>query len=173
MDELLTATPEDFAQAWTDEYGVQYSQDRKRLLRSTNPNLSFYTVPEGTEFICNKAFKHVDEEVEEFETYEGYSVGYLVETPLSHLLSIELPASLRVIGINAFYYCKELETVKFAANGLEQIYGSAFKHCFKLRNITLPESLTYMGYQSLPKHLKDIHIPEGVSDSINYIFGIK
>ncbi len=55
-EELTPAKEEEFIDAWTDEHGVKYSQDRKRLLHNTNPNLTSYTVPEGTEVICDNAF---------------------------------------------------------------------------------------------------------------------
>lgn len=48
-------TDEDLYLSVTDEYGVIYSSDGKRLLKG-NKDLSEYTVKEGTEVICDNAF---------------------------------------------------------------------------------------------------------------------
>ncbi|MBQ7280165.1 MAG: leucine-rich repeat protein [Bacteroidales bacterium] len=52
---ITTPTEEDFKNAWTDEYGAKYSQDRKRLLKGPN-NLEEYTILQGTTVICDGAF---------------------------------------------------------------------------------------------------------------------
>lgn len=49
-------TTDDLAEAWTDEWGVKYSPDHKRLLRAPWDFDGHYECPEGTETIGNKAF---------------------------------------------------------------------------------------------------------------------
>ncbi|MCF0187173.1 MAG: leucine-rich repeat domain-containing protein, partial [Bacteroidaceae bacterium] len=41
--------------AWTDEFGVKYSKDRKRLLEGVD--IEEYRIKEGTKVICYRAFK--------------------------------------------------------------------------------------------------------------------
>ena len=43
-----------------DLYGVIYSLDGKRLLDASNCNCEIYTIMEGTEYICEEAFKKED-----------------------------------------------------------------------------------------------------------------
>ena len=63
------------------------------------------------------------------------------------LKSVTLPASLKTIGKNAFYYAG-LETVAFEANSaLETIGATAFRNCTALVNVYLPASITSIGYQ--------------------------
>ena len=47
---------EDKKDAWTDEYGVQYSKDGKKLLKCTDRGLKNYTIRQGTRSICDHAF---------------------------------------------------------------------------------------------------------------------
>lgn len=77
-------TKEDLANAWTDEYEVKYSLDKKRLLKAPN-NLNKYLVKSGTIVICNKAFCQCKE-----------------------LQSVQLPNSVTTIGDFAFYNCEKL-----------------------------------------------------------------
>lgn len=53
-------TEEDLAESWTDEYGVKYSKDRKRLL-SAPYGIRNYAIPNGTNVICDKAFHKIHE----------------------------------------------------------------------------------------------------------------
>jgi hypothetical protein len=48
-------TEEDKKDAWTDEFGVRYSKDGKKLLKRTR-NLTNYTIRQGTRSICDEAF---------------------------------------------------------------------------------------------------------------------
>lgn len=77
-------TEEDLDNAWTDEYGVKYSADNKRLLKAPN-NLNKYLVRSGTTVICNNAFSQCRE-----------------------LQSIQIPNSVTTIGDFAFYNCGKL-----------------------------------------------------------------
>jgi hypothetical protein len=47
---------EDKKDAWTDEFGVKYSKDGKKLLESTNRYLKNYTIKKGTRSIGDCAF---------------------------------------------------------------------------------------------------------------------
>ncbi len=53
--ELAIVTEEDLKQAITDEFGIEYSIDGKRLLRFVTSCTNIVRVKEGTEVICEKA----------------------------------------------------------------------------------------------------------------------
>ena len=90
QEDLSTeVTEEDLANAWTDEYGVMYSTDRKRLLKIKDyPNLDkwYYSIKSGTKVICNEAF-------------HPWRSLYIRES----FASINLPESVECIGENAFF----------------------------------------------------------------------
>ena len=79
-------TEEDKKDAWTDEFGVKYSKDGKKLLESTDYGLTNYTIRQGTRSICDAAFP-----------------GDLDDAP--SLQSITIPDSVTSIGVSAFAFC--------------------------------------------------------------------
>ena len=79
-------TDEDLANAWTDECGVKYSSNRKRLL-TTPAIIKNYSIKNGTIVICNNAFSQCRE-----------------------LQSVQIPNSVTAIGDFAFYNCVKLNS---------------------------------------------------------------
>lgn len=111
IEEVLStkATEEDFKDAIEDEYGVMYSRDGKKLLKASS---SFrekeYVVREGTEVICDDAFRGC-----------------------RSLQSITIPNSVTKIGYYAFSYCESLQSVTIP-NSVTKIGDGAFRWCTHL-----------------------------------------
>lgn len=86
----------------------------------------------------------------------------------SLLREVELPASLRDLGATAvthgvFAGCVSLEKVTFEkGSNLEKIGDFAFYHCENLREIEIPNSVTYIGSASFfsCSSLMELTIPE-------------
>lgn len=57
------------------------------------------------------------------------------------IISVEIPATVTIIGKGAFKYCEKLKTVTFKGNSLQTIGYEAFDGCESLSNITFPASL--------------------------------
>ena len=114
-------TEEDKKDAWTDEYGVQYSKDGKKLLKSTNWKLTSYTIRQGTRSICGEAFSW----------------------RLS-LQSVTIPDSVTSIGDLAFEDCSSLQSVTIP-DSVTSIGDGAFAGCPRLQSITIPDSVTSIG----------------------------
>ena len=57
---------------------------------------------------------------------------------------VHIPKSVRVIRLNAFAQCRNLETVTFE-EGLREIEGQAFVRCDSLKSIYLPASVKEIG----------------------------
>ena len=98
-------TEEDEKNAWTDEYGVEYSKDGKRLLGYTNGDLTNYTIRQGTRSICDYAF-----------------------SSCTSLQSVTIPDSVTSIGDWAFYHCSSLQSVTIP-DSVTSIGVSAFPVC--------------------------------------------
>lgn len=98
---------------------------------------SSYTVPEGTEAIAAMAFD------------------------AAGLNEIVLPESLRVIGSNAFRFCKNLRTLALP-EGIEAIDSFAFQYCTSMERFVLPLSLRTLGANPFLhcEKLKEIVAPE-------------
>ena len=111
-------TDQDLEEAYTDEYGVKFSPDRKRLLKAPY-GLESYVVPNTVTVICDEAF------------FSGW---------WNSLTSITLPEELKIIGYSAFCDCESLTSITLP-EGLETIGNSAFSGCNRLTSITLPMSV--------------------------------
>lgn len=63
----------------------------------------------------------------------------------TEIQTVEIPASVTTIKIDAFAECKNLQEVKFAENSeLKAIFSRAFRNCYKLNKIKLPASLLHL-----------------------------
>lgn len=139
-DELSTeVTDEDWVNAWTDEYGVMYSKDGKRLLRAPY-SLEEYSIKEGTIVICNNSFDK-----------------------LHKLKTVDIPSSITIIGEFAFYNCRSLCSITIPSS-VHVIKKGAFCECRALNNlelnegVTIIESYAFSGY----KKMASLRIPESV-----------
>lgn len=103
------ASKDDLANAWTDEFGVKYSQDRVRLLKAPD-NLQRYKVRNGTIIICDKAFSQCKE-----------------------LQSVKIPDSVIAIGDFAFYDCGRLSSANISKN-VTHLGMCVFKGCERMPN---------------------------------------
>jgi len=106
-------TDEDLANAWTDEHGVKYSADRKKLLKAP-ANLAKYSIRGGTIVICDQAFSN-----------------------LSILFSVKIPYTVTTIGFRAFWGCGNIGEIALPAY-LEFVGGQAFGGCAQLNHIFIP-----------------------------------
>lgn len=66
-----------------------------------------------------------------------YGIAGQVFSACSQLESVKLPASLRVIGEGAFYFCPYLYKINTPDESVKKICASAFSNCPLLSNVTL------------------------------------
>ena len=117
-------TEEDKKDAWTDEYGVKYSKDGKKLIECTDDNLTNYTIRQGTRCIGYKAFYYC-----------------------SSLQSVSIPKSVTSIGDDAFHDCSSLQSVTIP-DSVKSIGRSVFRACISLQSVSIPKSVTSIGYRA-------------------------
>lgn len=105
----VIATQEDLDNAWTDEKGVQYSQDRKRLLKASDKSIINYSVREGTTVICSDAFFDCQSLVH-LDLLEGIThIGDYAFQFCNSLARLALPKTLKYMGINPFIQCSSIK----------------------------------------------------------------
>lgn len=118
--ELTVRTEEDWETGVKDRYGVIYSHNGKRLLKCVNDRLEKYKIRKGTEIICQDAFA---------EEHDG-----------EHLMCIDIPDSVTVIGDGVFHGCVFLYQISIP-DTVTYIGSWAFGKCESLYQLTLPASL--------------------------------
>ena len=155
-DENLSTevTEEDLAIAWTDEYGVKYSADKKRLLKVPHEimdnskrlptTLYEYSIKEGTEIICDSAFERCASLSNIIIPNGVTHIGRYAFWCCQGIESIVLPDSVTVIEQGAFYECIRIKTIDLSKI-IKTIGHNAFEACTSLESIILPDSVIELG----------------------------
>ena len=133
--------PDNHRKYWTKD-GVLFSRNRKTLLfYPVGRSDGYYRPPDTTVKIAPKAFQDH-----------------------AYLREIDMPDSIRMIGMSAFYHCSALSKIHFSANLREipdaGVYGfhGVFENCPLLTEITLPDQLRYIGSKAfLNSGVRTIH----------------
>ena len=136
-------TDEDRAEAYTDEYGVKFSPDRKRLLRATGDPVS-YTIPDTVIVICDEAFYNCESLTSLTIPNSVTSIGDGAFFWCSSLTLLTIPNSVTSIGDGAFSSCKSLTSLTIP-NSVISIGSYAFSGCESLTSLTIPASVTTIG----------------------------
>ena len=160
--ELSTeVTEEDLANAVEDEFGVKYSKDGLRLLKSNNDIIN-YVVKAGTRVICDDAFADCIDLTSVTIPNSVTSIGESAFYGCRSLTSVTIPNSVTSIGDEAFGFCNSLthpiivnDMFVFLPMGYKGHYsipenisiiiGGAFYKCLSLTSVTIPNSVTSIG----------------------------
>ena len=124
------------------------SDDGKRLLKVCKSYTSEVTISEGTEIICDDAFRG--------------------NTTVEKVI---LPSTLQVIGKHAFDGCVNLKYV-FIPEGVTEIPNSCFKGCTSLEQVVLPNSINVIGQNAFEncKSLKHLSFPSQLRTIDDFAF---
>jgi len=162
-------TEEDLANAWTDENGVKYSKDRKRLLNAPT-NLSDYIIKNGTKVICESAFEGCEKLKTLMIPNSAIIIGTSAFADCNNLAILKLP-QIREIPSGVFGNCASLQSLVIP-DGVTYIGIGAFYGCEKLESISIPQSVTEIGQGAFEKcrKLPSISIPEGVEFIDDLVF---
>ena len=157
-------TEEDEKDAWTDEFGVKYSKDGKKLIDCTDDNLTSYTIRQGTRIICDGAFFFVRSLQSVTIPDSVTSIGDSVFWGCESLQSVTIPDSVTSIGDEAFYRCSSLQSVTIP-DSVTSIGDSAFYDCSSLQSVTIPDSVTSIGDCAFYgcSSLQSVTIPDSVT----------
>ena len=147
IEDLSTkVTWEELKEAFTDEWGVEYSKDRRKLLKAPQGLNGTYSIRKGTKIICDWAF------------------GWSKFIGRRSLTSLVIPDSVTNIGDYAFSGCSSLSSVVIP-DRVTSIGDCAFANCFSLTGIVIPDSVTGIGKIAFSgcSSLSSVVIPDSVS----------
>ena len=123
IEDLPTkATEEELKEALVDEWGVKYSKDGRKLLKTPQKLDGTYSVRKGTKIICDEAFRW------------SKLIG------CRSLTSLVIPDSVTSIGDRAFWDCCSLSSVVIP-DSVTSIGDKAFYRCSSLSSVVIPESV--------------------------------
>ena len=147
-DMSTEATKAELNESITDEFGVKYSKDGRKLLKVPQKLKGTYSINEGTKIICNMVFSECDS-----------------------LSSVVIPDGVTVIGIDAFSYCESLKSIVIPES-VVCIEKYAFAGCSSLKSIVLPNGITSIGDETFYgcSSLASLVIPDGVTSIGNGAF---
>ena len=160
------ATEEELKKAITDEFGVKYSKNGRRLLKATQElNLNgTYSIRKGTKVVCDRAFFDCRFLSNIVITDSVNSIGDRAFSSCYSLCSVVIPDGVTSIGDGAFDHCESLTNIVIP-DGVTSIGNNAFSGCESLSSIVIPESVTSIGDDAFwgCKSLRSVVIPESVT----------
>lgn len=144
------ATDEELNEAIIDEYGVKYSKDGIKMLKSPRELDGTYSIKRGTKIICDEAF------------------GRRISLNHSFLNGLVIPDSVIRIGKGAFANCSFLRSLVIP-DSVTSIGDCAFSGCSSLSNIVIPDGVTSIGDGAF----KDCNFPDNLKHELISRFGDK
>ena len=115
LDMSTKVTAEELNEAITDEFGVKYSKDGRKLLKAPHELDGSYSIRKGTKIVCDMAVS-------------GCRL----------LNSLVIPEGVTSIGDEAFYGCSSLSNLVIP-DGVTSIGDWAFCDCSSLKSLVLPD----------------------------------
>ena len=196
IEDLPTkATDEELKEAFTDEWGVKYSKDGRKILKASKRPRGGYSIKEGTRIICDNAFTLcssltsivIPNSVASIgkEAFVGcnflsclvlpdcvINIGNCAFGGCSSLSNIVIPNSVTSIGDRTFLLCSSLSSVVIP-DSVTSIGDRAFQECSSLPNIVIPDSVTSIGDRAFQEcsFLSEIIIPDSVTSIGVSVFG--
>lgn len=164
-----------------DEHGVVYSSDGKRLLDGSHCDCSPYEILEGTEFVCDGAFRKRFTESITKGGRKGFRMNIILPSSLIYISESALPEMCQIeskcpnyciineLLIDTRSKCVIKSLNKFIQKivlnePIEEIGDMAFMNCEVLQEVFLPNTLKKIGKRSFynNKLLKKINLPNSI-----------
>ena len=164
-------TKEDLENAVKDKFGVLYSKDWKRLLRTPESLSGKYSIRKGVKVIGNVAFWGCKSLTNINIPNSVTTIGDSAFVGCESLTNINIPNSVPTIGEQAFLGCESLVNINIP-NSVTTIGDSAFAFCDSLTSINIPNSVTTIGKFAFSDcdSLVNINIPNSITTIGEYAF---
>ena len=164
LDMSTEATNAELNEAITDEFGVKYSKDGRKILEAPKELDGTYSIRKETKIICDCAFGGCYS-LRSLVLPDGVTrIGDSAFDDCSSLSSIVIPDSVTSIGDGAFLNCCSLTSIVLP-DSVTSIGDSAFEGCTSLTSLVIPDSVTSIGDKAFYRcsSLTSFVIPNGVT----------
>ncbi len=181
--------------AYIDEFGCEYSDDKKEFVRCPENYKGHYTIQEGVTSIGYRAFSGcrgltsvtIPNSVTSIGRSAFEGTAWLANQPdgviyinqLLYTYKGEMPANTSIVVRDgttqicgeAFFNCSSLTSVTIP-NSVTSIGDYAFKYCSSLTSVTIPNSVTSIGWGALSgcSGLTSVTIPNSVTSIGGWAF---
>jgi len=162
------AAEEELKEAITDEFGVKYSKDGRKLLKAPQKLDGTYSIRKGTKIICDEAFRWRKiigcRSLKSLVIPDSVTnIGDYAFSGCWSLSSVVIPDSVTSIGDYAFWNCRSLTDIVIP-DSVTSIGESAFKNCISLKSFEIPSSVSGIGFGAFDgcESLTNIVIPDSV-----------
>ena len=171
LDMPTEATNAELNEAITDEWGVKYSKDERKLLKAPYELNGTYSIRKGTKIICDRAFYYCSALRSVVIPDSVTSIGDCAFWGCKSLSSVVIPDGVTSIGDGTFWDCSSLSSVVIP-DGVTSIGESAFDGCKSLSSVVIPEGVTSIGICAFSgcKSLESLVLPESVGNIIGNPF---
>ena len=140
LDMSTEATNAELNEAITDEFGVKYSKDGRKLLQASKELDGTYSIRKGTKIVCDRAFSGCRSLNCLVISDSVTSIGTWAFAYCESLKSLVIPASVTSIGGGAFCGCRSLSSLVIP-DSVTSIGDSTFSYCESLRSLVIPNSV--------------------------------
>lgn len=151
------------ADTWTDEYGAEYSVDKK-VLKRVPKEITDYSILEGTEIIGDAAFSNCQDIVYVSIPNSINEIGHYAFAGCKKIFSFIIPRGVKSIGDGAFMNCETLKSLRLS-EGLVSISDDTFDGCNNLNTIFVPVEEKNRFEAMLSKF--DVNIAEYNNDNVS------
>lgn len=157
--------------AYFDEYGVEFSDNRKTLVKCPSDFKGEYVVPNSVTRIDPNAFFRCSNLtsilIPDSVSYMGFDAFFDCQS----LTSVTMPKGVEDISHGLFYGCKSLNSIEIP-HGVTSIGRNAFYYCESLKSVTLPDSVTNIGEGAFAfcKSLVFVNIPNSITSIGEAVF---
>ena len=127
-----------------DKYGVEFSDDRKTLVKCPKDFQGEYLIPDGVSHIDKWAFAECPNLRNVLIPDSVTGIGFCAFYKCSLLQSVIIPHSVTRVEDSAFDECASLLSIELS-NGVEHIGDGAFQYCSRIMKVTIPSSVTRIG----------------------------
>lgn len=160
--------------AYFDKYGVEFTDDRKKIIECPKNFHGEYIIPSGVTIIGECAFYNCKSLTSVTIPNSVASIEMSAFEECRNLTSVIIHDGVTHIGMCAFQFCFNLTSIKIP-NSVTIIDNAAFRGCHNLTSVILPKDIQKIGNDAFVScsSLNSIVVPLGQEEHFCAMDGLK